>query len=750
MVTYFPTAYVRFYQPYKTHPFSIFNGPKRAWSAMPTNAANMPTLPKRRRNESPPKAERQSKAPRLETARTRLSSLPTDSFRIEINLRSQSKAERNDPKPQGYWRNHWAKVAEHLSAGQADAAHANTIESSTDENLRPNISNESVEPIPIHGLTALEQVNVQESDELIALRPSSSRPKTINPLGVTNEEGSDEQDSSESDFDENFEEDRSACGSEDDEFAHFKWLEQMDGEVNWTPADSSETKTIGSCNGKLIRRDEIQHIFYDEMEEPTTETSTLAFNLFDRYGRLRTEFKTHPIKKGSGIWQNELDKGDLLFIEYLHVQSLYRHRGLGSKVFTDMFEKARKKTDRHFFALVQPGYLVRESEAEMGNLTGKEREAFLRQAEDIAHQFWRSLGFRRIGSSFWFGLASDPNHSCHGLLATDDYDPPSQPTHKPHPDIEALRSTIFASGDDECVEQLKQKLQDAAGGDPRWQATDERGNTLLHSAAINCKPKSVEWILQRDFGSTLLDIRNDEGETPLEALQFHLEAVRIRHGWSSFCRIEPTSDKFKGFDEAAVACLALLKCTGRLSDIERLRLTYGCTCGSCIGGFLSPRMSLALLCQAEVNQDMLYQSFCYDSGPVFIAFNEDQLQFLQPSVRTNLSTNKSMREGFVKFFDHFATCIRNKELPTEPFIMRAMENNSEWPPVSRAFLQRGGTVYSVASMIFKNAMEEDNWAGDGNHWDIFKDDIRKLPACRNDHEFGFVSGMCGFERVSYM
>lgn len=684
------------------------------------------------------------------TVPNRLSALPNDSFRTEINLRSQSKAERYDPKPRGYWRKRWEKVAERSSTGQADAAHANTIESSTEENLRPDIANESVEPILIDGLTALEQVNIQESDEPIALHPSSSRPETINPFGVTNEEDSDEQGSSESDFDEDFWEESSACGSEYDEFADFKWLEQMDGKVNWTPADSSETKTIGYCNGKLIRRNEIRNTFYEEMEEPTAETSKLAFNLFDRYGRLRTEFKTHPIKKGSGIWQNELDMGDLLLIEYLHVQSLYRRRGLGSKVFTEMFEKARKKTNRRFFAFVRPGYLVRESDAEMENLIGKEREAFLRQAEDIARQFWRSLGFRRIGSSFWFGLASDPDHSCHGLLESDDYDPPSQPTRIPHPGIEALRSTISASEDDECVEQLKQKLQDAAAGDPRWQATDERGNTLLHSAAINCKHKSVEWILQRTFGSTLLDIRNDEGETPLEALRFHLEAERTRHGSNSFCRIEPPSDIFKGFNEAAVACLALLQCAGRLSDIERLRLTYGCTCGSCMGGFLSPRMSFALLCQAEISHDMLYQSFCCDSGPDFIDLNEDQLQFLRPSVRTNLSINNSMREGFVNLFDHFAACIRNKELPTEPFIMRAMQNSNEWPPVSRAFLQRGGTVHSVASMIFKDAMEEDNWAGDGNHWDVFKDDIRKLPACRNDHEFGFVSGMCGFKRVTHI
>ncbi len=45
-------------------------------------------------------------------------------------------------------------------------------------------------------------------------------------------------------------------------------------------------------------------------------------------------------------------------------------------------------------------------------------------------------------------------------------------------------------------------------------------------------------------------------------------------------------------------------------------------------------------------------------------------------------------------------------------------------------------------------MEQDEWAGDGNHQDVFSEQIAKLPECRNDHEFGSVSGMCGYMRIS--
>lgn len=51
-------------------------------------------------------------------------------------------------------------------------------------------------------------------------------------------------------------------------------------------------------------------------------------------------------------------------------------------------------------------------------------------------------------------------------------------------------------------------------------------------------------------------------------------------------------------------------------------------------------------------------------------------------------------------------------------------------------------------MCFQLAMDQDEFAGDGEHHNVFSDKIEALPECRNDHEFGFVSGMCGYARIS--
>lgn len=40
--------------------------------------------------------------------------------------------------------------------------------------------------------------------------------------------------------------------------------------------------------------------------------------------------------------------------------------------------------------------------------------------------FWRSLGYRRIGTSTWFGTALEAGHKVHELASDSDYNPPER------------------------------------------------------------------------------------------------------------------------------------------------------------------------------------------------------------------------------------------------------------------------------------------------------------------------------------
>jgi hypothetical protein len=247
----------------------------------------------------------------------------------------------------------------------------------------------------------------------------------------------------------------------------------------------------------------------------------------------------------------------------------------------------------------------------------------------------------------------------------------------------------------------------------------------------------------------MLEMRNSEGDTPLEAILIKLEAMRTRRVFAVLGDLTvPRSDKFEGHSDTSIACLAKLKGLREITSLDLARLASGCTCGKCISGFLSPRVCFALLCQAEIHHDTLSDAIIQDSGSDFVDFNEELLEYLPNRVRENLKTNKSMRQGFANMCDHIATCLRAKVVLNEANVLDALQNASEWPPVTKNFLQRGGSVASVALMLFQGAMNEDELAGDGTHVEPFGEDVTELPECRNDHEFGFVSGMCGYRRIS--
>jgi GNAT superfamily N-acetyltransferase len=546
--------------------------------------------------------------------------------------------------------------------------------------------------------------------------------------------------------------------SDYDEFSDFPWLEQMDGKI--TLKNQSNSALIGSCDCKLIRRSQIRSVFYDDMEEPTSETSELAFDIFDRYGRLRKEFKSHSVKKGTGLWQDEFDNGDLLLFEQLRIDENYRRRGLGQRLFTAVLEMTRGKSES-FFAIVMPGYLTHDVEREIKQTMSDEEKADVyRQSCNTATDFWRSLGFRRVGSSSWLALSSDPNHSCHGFPAESDYNPPEIPFNVSETSLQSVDTPPISVAyllkevhkpdleDEKCLDIIKRTAHNIPISDPGWQMTNDDGNTVLHILATASKPKSIEWMISNL--PELKSCRNAEGETPLDALEFHLENFRIKLGNNSIQKVFHISDRFTGFSEDAVACLILLKGLTNLSALDRSRLKFGCTCSQCIRGIVSPRMLLALQCQGEIQHDML--SSVTENGPLFVKDEErNALQFVPSRVRENMKTNKSMRQGFAELCLHFVNCVKNANtlgLPSGDNVLHEMRNAGEWPPVSRNFLSRGGTVYSVSSWLFYAAMSQDLFAGDGEHYKVFRDEIKQLPACRNDHEFGFVSSMCGYKRVS--
>ncbi|KAI1424431.1 hypothetical protein F5Y12DRAFT_456447 [Xylaria sp. FL1777] len=552
-----------------------------------------------------------------------------------------------------------------------------------------------------------------------------------------------------------------------DAFEEKRWLKQITGFANVGKS------RVASCNAKFIRRYFMRHAFWTEMEELCEESSLLAFELFDRYGRLNREYAEHEIRKGSGVWGEELDDGDILLIENMHTEPLWRRQGAGAKLLNAVLDVVRDEA-RGFFAFVNPMHLTQQTDRDDDK---PDSGTISEQVENFTH-FFRSMGFRRVGTSGWLAF-SDDDHPSRNLDKAQDWDAPvqlkgEQITPEPIRTILSSLSDPSISGA-ECVSKMEEVFAVEENA-PLQMYTDEIGNTILHVAALGRKAEPISYIMSKI--PQLAEKRNCDGYTPLEALQSSLDQQRTRQTIGGPRGvIDVISDSFTGFCQSDIECLAALTGTEifdltKLSDRDiwaassatdemasrdrkvnlirnTLRLKYGCTCGQCVGGFLSLRMQFALIYQAELQHDILNDyPGAESSGADWILLNNDVLLHLPRAAQQNLVANKSMRQGFVNMCQHIGRCIDKKLLPnTETILDYYRDQVSEWPPATKSYLKRGGTVAAVALMIFDRAYDADEWAGDGMMIELFEQDIKKMPACRNDHEFGFVRAMCGYEDI---
>ncbi|KAI5462857.1 hypothetical protein BGZ63DRAFT_352168, partial [Mariannaea sp. PMI_226] len=508
----------------------------------------------------------------------------------------------------------------------------------------------------------------------------------------------------------------------------------------------SEEDDIACCSAKLIRRDYVRPDFLFEMNRPSAVTSALAFELFDRYGRFRGEFYNHRVRKGTGVWGKELDEGDILLFETIIVQSEYRRTGVGTLVIKLLMEAAQEKS-RKLIAFARPGHL--------GPLVGsvKEKAQAVTESTINSQYFWQSLGFRRVGNSAWFAFSFRPDHPSKSLPAVDDHQSPMINWEDDIPEDmdEVLKVLVnLESTETQCLESIKNAFP-IRPGIIRWPsltATDRMGNTILHYAAMSHRAASVKHLLS--MWPFLAQFRNSDGYTPLEALKSSLETSRAKREEEGETIIN--LDVFSGFPQAAISCLGLL--TGiPVIDLDTLpgdlllnslKFKYGCTCGKCVGGFLSPRTRLAVVTQIHRLCDIWREDIETNNGQEFVD-DPEVFQFLKSETVAELETSKEVQLGYLNVCMLICRCAVEGRQPRDSNILRMyFTMPRETSAVTWAFLKAGGIVSDVARMLFYKCLREDELAGDGTHARIFQGRISRQPACRNDHEYLFVCKMLGY------
>lgn len=128
------------------------------------------------------------------------------------------------------------------------------------------------------------------------------------------------------------------------------------------------------------------------------------------------------------------------------------------------------------------------------------------------------------------------------------------------------------------------------------------------------------------------------------------------------------------------------------------------------------------------------------SDDKFRSWMEWYQAFVPRALQMQLAADKSMRFEFAEVLLQISECFMILQMPNDGNVM-----------LGPAFVQKGGTLKCVADMVFGVVKSKDELAGVhpsplSRH--TYQSSARNKPAaCRNDHEFGLVSGLCGFTRI---
>ncbi|QKX63191.1 uncharacterized protein TRUGW13939_10360 [Talaromyces rugulosus] len=574
------------------------------------------------------------------------------------------------------------------------------------------------------------------------------------------------------------------------------WISSRAWRDDITAKCTHKGKAIGHAFARFIYRGMVTKNFWEKMDECSQDVGEIAWRVFDRYGFLKDKFKSHPVHRGTGVWRSELDNGPLLLIEKVFITDVEcRRKGVGGAMVRQLLavgEKCgasakprdmspglialefgsvtqfQKLTRAH--AIVIPGWLTEDVEPQYVGKSKRQKNEIDLQASNTAVSFYRSLGFRRIGSSPCFAYAFHPNHRARSIIPDRDFDPQIEPLDD-REDEPGMGDYIIPYGveiqlgqrtlstlqtefplhyaattlpDLECVEYLKKV---ATEDGVNLTMVDRTHRTLLHTLARKLKPKSITWLLANvDAAESWKTARDINGDSPLDVLKDFLEDIRTKR--NLFMGNLHVSDDFQGFSPPAVECLSLL-------DIDRMgedlglstsRLKYGCTCGQCIEGFLSSRMKLALLDQAGTIYDFLSDGV--DDGRYWVSDNKFWFRYVAYDVQQNFKTNKSIRQGYTNIFSRVRDCLESSIAPSVENILQVVRQWSEWPPVTRNYLTRAGDlsgVKAVLACIFNEARNRDDRTGDGEFQIMYASEYSSLSDCRNDREFKFVARACGLD-----
>lgn len=187
---------------------------------------------------------------------------------------------------------------------------------------------------------------------------------------------------------------------------------------------------------------------------------------------MRSEYCTHPVRKGNRAWGKEFNEGDILFITSLSVEKDSRRKGIGRKMVENIWAKPQAMSSTCQFAVTLGTYQSSEVPPEMQNPwrngpPSTEASAIYTELQLAAEDFWRAVGFRMSGCSGYYGFTSIEDHPSRSISVSDDYRQPHalRIAQRNGDQVSPYSKVMVEASDSTTLEIHKARLQEVPAND---------------------------------------------------------------------------------------------------------------------------------------------------------------------------------------------------------------------------------------------------------------------------------------------
>lgn len=192
----------------------------------------------------------------------------------------------------------------------------------------------------------------------------------------------------------------------------------------------------------------------------------------------------------------------------------------------------------------------------------------------------------------------------------------------------------------------------------------------------------------------------------------------------------PNLDNWRGYAEDYVECYKLLISAMNEPWDEELekRVRFGCSCGHCLEGVMSPRVKFYILAYIYESARIIKTRWGAETNENIAKVVSGIFTHLPPTL-SDISSKEPFQRGFATLLEYIGICLEENEIPTADKVGKKLDwyrDMGEGEDTQR-YLNLGGTINDALSYLFAGCCYK-TWSA------VFKelDEAKEIPHCDND------------------